>query len=59
MMKKYPVYRKALKQAAAAATEDMEKVFQKKWQEDDETLNLGERDYDAESNENDEIYNIC
>lgn len=42
MMKKNPAYRHAIKTAAKKSVEDLEEMFRKKWQEDDETLNNGE-----------------
>lgn len=53
--KKIPGYQDALNDAAKRAVDDLEKMFQKKWLEDDETLNEGEIvDYDDGE---DEIYN--
>lgn len=53
--KKIPGYRDVLNDAAKRAVDDLEKMFQKQWLEDDETLNEGEIvDYDDGE---DEIYN--
>ena len=54
---KIPGYRKVLKSTTEKATKDLEEMFRKKWKEnDDETLNEGEKDYGRKSGE-DEIYN--
>ena len=55
MMKKFPGYRKALKKASQKTVSDLEEMFQRKWDKDDETLNDGEKSYDDD--EDDDIYN--
>ena len=54
MMKKFPGYRKVLKEASQKTVNDLEKMFQKQWDKDDETLNDGEKSYDDD--EDDDIY---
>ena len=44
LMKKYPAYRRAVKDAAASATLGLEEMFRDKWN-DSETLNEGDREY--------------
>lgn len=56
IMKKFPGYRKVLKQASQKTVDDLEKMFQKQWDNDDETLNDGDI-IDNEDNFEDEIYN--
>ena len=53
-MKKFPGYKKALKGASQKAVNDLEKMFQKQWN-NDETLNDGEKSYDDDGD--DDIYN--
>lgn len=55
MVKKFPAYKKALKGGAKKAVDDLEKMFQKQWN-DDETLNNGDIIDNADDFE-DEIYN--
>ena len=55
-MKKAPIYRETVKTAAKMATDNLEDIFKKKWEENDETLNEGRRDYDDDDGE-DDIYN--
>jgi len=55
MMKTIPGYKKALKSVTEKAVDDLEMMFRRNWEEDDETLNNGERSYD-DSGE-DDIYN--
>lgn len=54
MMKKFPGYRKVLKEASQKTVNDLEKMFQKQW-DNDETLNDGEKSYDDDGD--DDIYN--
>ena len=56
MMKTIPVYKKALKSVTEKAVDDLETMFRRNWEEDDETLNNGERSYDDDDGE-DDIYN--
>lgn len=53
-MKEIPGYKKAVSEISAKTLDDLEKMFQKRWV-DDETLNDGERDYPDFVD--DEIYN--
>ena len=55
MMKTIPGYKKALKSATEKAVGDLEMMFRRNWEEDDETLNNGERSYDDDGE--DDIYN--
>jgi hypothetical protein len=55
MVKKFPAYKKALKGGAKKAVDDLEKMFQKQWN-DDETLNNGDI-IDNVDDFKDEIYN--
>lgn len=55
MMKTVPGYKEALKGATQKAVDDLEKMFQKRWEEDDETLNDGDL-WNNDDGE-DEIYN--
>ena len=55
IMKKFPGYRKALKDASQKTVDDLEKMFQKQWS-NDETLNNGDI-VDIGDNFEDEIYN--
>ena len=55
MMKTIPGYKKALKSATEKAVDDLETMFRRNWEEDDETLNNGERSYDDGGE--DDIYN--
>ena len=54
MMKKFPGYRRVLKEASQKTVNDLEKMFQKQW-DNDETLNDGEKNYDDDGE--DDIYN--
>jgi len=54
MVKKFPGYKKALKSGTKKAVDDLEKMFQKQWN-NDETLNNG--DIAEFDNSEDEIYN--
>jgi len=54
-MKKFPGYRKALKDTSQKTVDDLEKMFQKQWSSD-ETLNNGDI-VDNGDNFEDEIYN--
>ena len=56
MMKTIPGYKKALKSATGKAVDDLEAMFKRNWEEDDETLNNGEGSYDDDDGE-DDIYN--
>lgn len=56
MMKTIPGYKKALKSVTEKAVDDLEMMFRRNWEEDDETLNNGERSYDDDDGE-DDIYN--
>lgn len=56
MMKTIPGYKKALKSVTEKAVDDLEMMFRRNWEEDDETLNNGERSYDDDDGE-DNIYN--
>lgn len=57
MMKTMPGYKKALKSATEKAVDDLEMMFRRNWEEeDDETLNNGEGSYDNDDGE-DDIYN--
>ena len=55
MMKTIPGYKKALKSATEKAVEDLEMIFRRNWEEDDETLNNGEGSYNDDGE--DDIYN--
>lgn len=55
MMKTIPVYKKALKSVTEKAVDDLEMMFRRNWEEDDETLNNGEGSYDDDGE--DDIYN--
>lgn len=55
MMKTIPGYKKALKSATGKAVNDLEAMFKRNWEEDDETLNNGEGSYDDDGD--DDIYN--
>lgn len=56
MMRKYPAYRHAVKDAAKKSVNDLEEMFRKKWEEDDSTMNDGELygrpDYSEDDNLN-------
>ena len=54
LMREIPSYKKAVSEISAKALDDLEKMFQKRWV-DDETLNDGERDYSDFMD--DDIYN--
>lgn len=54
MVKKFPTYKKALRSGTKKAVDDLEKMFQKQWS-NDETLNNGEKSYDDDGD--DDIYN--
>ena len=56
MMKTIPGYKKALKSVTEKAVDDLETMFRRNWEEDDETLNNGEGSYNDDGGEND-IYN--
>ena len=56
MMKTIPGYKKALKSATEKAVDDLETMFRRNWEEDDETLNNGEWSYKDDDGE-DDIYN--
>lgn len=56
MMKKLPGYEKLVKTATQKAVDDLEKMFQKQWQENDIVLNSGNGDSDNNDRE-DKIYN--
>lgn len=55
MIKTIPGYRKALKFATEKTVDDLETMFRRNWEEDDETLNNGEGSYDDDGE--DDIYN--
>lgn len=55
MMKTVPRYKKVLKSATEKAVDDLEMMFRRNWEEDDETLNNGEGSYDDDGE--DDIYN--
>ena len=55
MMKTIPGYKKVLKSVTEKAVDNLETMFRRNWEEDDETLNNGEGSYDDDG-END-IYN--
>ena len=55
MMKTIPGYKKALKSATEKTVDDLETMFRRNWEEDDETLNNGEGNYDDDGE--DDIYN--
>lgn len=55
IMKKAPIYRETIKTAAKMATDNLEDIFKKKWEENDETLNEGRKDYNDDGE--DDIYN--
>lgn len=55
MMKTIPGYKKALKSATGKAVDDLEAMFKRNWEEDDETLNNEEGSYDDDGE--DDIYN--
>lgn len=52
MMKTIPGYKKALKSATKKAVDDLETIFKRNWEEDDETLNEGKQNEEDE----DEFY---
>jgi len=56
MMKTIPGYKKALKSVTEKAVDDLETMFRRNWEEDDETLNNGEGSYNDDGGE-DDIYN--
>ena len=56
MVRKFPGYRKVLKSTTEKAVDDLEMMFRRNWEEDDETLNNGEGSYDDDDGE-DDIYN--
>ena len=56
MMKTVPGYKKVLKSATEKAVDDLEMMFRRNWEEDDETLNNGEGSYNDDGGE-DDIYN--
>ena len=56
MMKTIPGYKKALKSATEKAVGDLETMFRRNWEKDDETLNNGEGSYNDNDGE-DDIYN--
>ena len=56
MMKTIPGYKKVVKSATEKAVDDLETMFRRNWEEDDETLNNGEGSYDDDNGE-DDIYN--
>lgn len=51
MMKTIPGYKNVMKEATQKAVDDLEKMFQKSWEEDDETLNDGESNYDEDDDD--------
>ena len=55
MMKTIPGYKKAIKSATEKAVDNLEMMFRRNWEEDDETLNNGEGSYDNDGKDN--IYN--
>ena len=55
MIKTIPGYKKALKSATEKAVDDLETMFRRNWEEDDETLNNGEGSYGDDGE--DDIYN--
>ena len=55
MMKTIPGYKKALKSVTEKAVDDLETMFRRNWEEDDETLNNEEGSYDDGGE--DDIYN--
>lgn len=55
MMKTIPGYKKVLKSVTKKAVNNFETMFKRNWEEDDETLNDGERGYDDDGE--DDIYN--
>ena len=55
MIKTIPGYKKALKSVTEKAVDDLEMMFRRNWEEDDETLNNGEGSYGDDGE--DDIYN--
>lgn len=55
MMKTIPGYKKALKSVTEKAVDDLEMMFRRNWEEDDETLNNGEGSYGDDGE--DDTYN--
>lgn len=55
MMKTVPGYKKVLKSVTEKAVDDLEMMFRRNWEEDDETLNNGEGSYGDDGE--DDIYN--
>ena len=55
MIKTIPGYKKVLKSVTEKAVDDLETMFRRNWEEDDETLNNGEGSYDDDGE--DDIYN--
>ena len=56
MMKTIPGYKKVLKSVTEKAVDNLETMFRRNWEEDDETLNNGEGSYNDNDGE-DDIYN--
>ena len=55
MIKTIPGYKKVLKSVTEKAVDDLEMMFRRNWEEDDETLNNGEGSYGDDGE--DDIYN--
>ena len=55
MIKTIPGYKKVLKSVTKKTVNNFETMFKQNWEEDDETLNDGERGYDDDGE--DDIYN--
>ena len=55
MMKTIPGYKKVLKSVTEKAVDDLETMFRRNWEENDETLNNGEGSYNDGGE--DDIYN--
>ena len=55
MMKTIPGYKKTLKSVTEKAVDNLETMFKRNWEKDDETLNNEEGSYDDDGEE--DIYN--
>lgn len=56
LIRKIPEYKKILKSTTKKSVEDLEEALKKKWGQDDESLNYGNKSYEYNNSE-DEIYN--
>ena len=51
MIRTIPGYRKILAETASKAVSDLEESFKKRWEEDDDSLNYGQKDYIEDNDE--------